>query len=236
MKSNLKSAYILTNAVLVSILKDHLSSDYNTDGMTVRFTGNNAVLANITPKAEDEDDIDPELYAYQNDEDEDEDDDEIYNMVVNACTIEPRTASQIAEATGLSRYDVDNALSSSEFAKVAPARENGQTVSMFMRTGTTPYDNTVAKERNRIIDQVVKFKNRILVVAPGPDESGANRPDLVQEVCDQIQSDHTLPLSMKDDLCEELRRDARSIFYAMAESQDLYHAGNSWKRHRLTVV
>lgn len=253
MKSNLKPAYILSSAVLISMIKEHLSSEFETDGMTVRFTGNNVVVANITPKvqkgtssftapvssidynfeANNPDEFDDE---YEEDDEDENDGDIIYEMVTKACTVEPRTASQIAAVTELARHDVDNALSSSDFAKVAPARENGHTVPMYMRTGTAHYDEFQSQERTRIINQVVKFKNRILAVVPGADEEGANRPDLVQQICDDIQSDHTLPLSMKDNLCEELRRDARGIFYAMAEGQDLYHAGNTWKRHRLTVV
>jgi len=263
MKSILKPAYILKNSDLLAILKEHLSSEFDTSRMSVRFTGTNVCIANITPKPEqsalippsqtppgftvlttrsfsaeiDEDEDDGEWEGYDEDEDDDSvaEEDQV-QMVRNMITVEPRTVSQIVQITGLPEYQVRNVLSDTdEFATVAPAREGGKTVSMYMRKGTHYFDGFKASESKRIADQVVKFKQRILAAAPGPNEDRMERPAIVDRVCMSIQNDHYLPLSTKE-LCEEIRRDARAVFYAMAECDMLYHSGHGWQRHKLAAV
>ena len=223
-------AFIIKNREMSELLKAHFANQgYDVSKLTVRFTTDCAVVAGIVEK--------PAMPATHpiaalvseaaESLKEGEDDNEVLDtapedqiaMVRKYTTAEPRTVNQLVELSGLTEDQVRMVLSanSEEFEKVAPARENGRTVPMFMSNGNTWYFNQfVAQEAMRISTQVAKYKGLILAEV-GEDEY-EDRESIVARVTE----------GLAEGFREEFQRDARAVFYAMAESGDLVHEGHGW--------
>lgn len=217
----MKSAYIITNSEMTQILKGHLAKlGWNTAGLTLRFTSTNAVVAGISRVEEDCDE--PEGF----DDDEPETDwsghtQEQLEVAHGLLAKEPHTIGQIAVALAVSTYEAANIVSSLDGAveAVAPAREDGKTVSRYMLTGTEAYEQFVAEEKVRVDEQVEKWGFQILLAVPKFYQRGADRPAIVGVMCE----------SLSEESAEELRRDAKAVFYRMAETGQLEHRSSTWR-------
>jgi hypothetical protein len=224
----MKSAYIISNRELIQILGVHLREQgFNTSDMSIRFTSTNAVVAGITKVKSVEDE--PEDFD-ESEEDNDEDEDEMAALglavlVLDELNSSPRTAKALATKMGVEIHDIGRALaelqSTGQVAKVAPAREDGETVSMFMRTGTEAFGTFVEREQLRVAAQVEKWAPYVIAHAPKFYEEGGDRMAILERVCEGL--DH--------EQAEELRADCRNVFYGMAD-QMLYHSRNAWKAYR----
>jgi hypothetical protein len=225
----MKNAYIITNSEMTAILKEHLAKQgFSTSKLSVRFTSTNAVVAGIekvthpgtgiylatsTPSSDVEDQFDDEV-------EEDEDDFSLVEAVREELSIKPMTIAALTVALAVEAYQIGDALSDLDVEAVAPARENGQTVSKWMVTGTEAYEQFVAEEKARIVERTEELSSSILSSVPKFHERGVERPDLVNKVCEG--------LALEDER-EALRRDARAVFYRMAELGQLEHHNHSWR-------
>jgi hypothetical protein len=219
----MKSAYIITNSEMTQILKGHLAKlGWNTAGLTLRFTSTNAVVAGISRIEEDCDE--PEGFV---DEEEDgcETDwdsnlqDGIDEAARGLLSKEPHTVGQLAVALGVAAFAASTAIENLCAEAVAPAREDGRTVSRYMVPGTEAYEQFVAEEKVRVDEQVEKWGFSIVLAVPKFYQRGADRPTIVGTMCE----------SLSVESAEELRRDAKAVFYRMAEAALLDHRGNSWR-------
>lgn len=225
----MKEAHVITSDELDMILKNHLTSKgYDCANMQFQCLAASIVVVGLTlleqPQAE------PESF----DDEEDDDEDDGWNAeqaltrddVLETLEHTPRTVQEMAKAMDLDVGAVATAvnclLETGEVAKVAPAREDGRTISMFMKTGTTAYEDFVEFEKSRVERQIHKWAPTILAAAPKFYEKGRDRMQILEEICSCLSHDSA----------EELRKDCRNVFYGMAERQMLYHSGHAWKAFR----
>jgi len=136
------------------------------------------------------------------------------------------TISEIYPAARMGPWEVNEVISalaaSGCVAAVAPAREDGNTVSKWMLTASEGFDAFVQEERKRVQGQVAKWKHSVLENMPKYYEPFADRRCLVDAICEGLSS-------VEQE--EEIRRDAKAIFYAM-EGDQLYHANHGWRLSR----
>lgn len=225
----MKSAYIISNRELIEVLGAHLRTQgFNTSDMTIRFTSTNAVVAGIVKiEAEPESFEDEEPEA---DSDWGEDEDEMATLGAAVLVLDelnsPRTAKELASNVGVEVHEVHAALaelqSTGQAAKVAPAREDGETVSVYMRTGTEAYDAFVAAEEARVEAQVEKWAPTVLLAAPKFYQGAADRMEILERICEDLG----------EESAEEIRKDCRNVFYGMAARNLLFHQGHGWKAFR----
>lgn len=219
----MKNAYIITNSEMTEILKGYLSDrGYDVSRLTVRFTSTNAVVAGIKEPGVTMAPAEvPELEDQFDDEIE-EDEDGGFNlagMVREQITAHPMTAAALALALDVATYQVMDTLGEVGAEAVAPAREDGRTVSKWMVPGTEAYDQFVAQERARIEGQVEKWGSKILLAVPKFYQRGIERPQIVETMCETLDYG----------AAEELGRDAKAMFYRMAELGQLEHVGHAWR-------
>lgn len=211
----MKNAYIISNSEMVGILREHLSNaGFDTSGLTVRFTSTNAVVAGIS-RAEEADG--PNSF---DDEKAEESDFSMVEAVREEIASKPMTIAALAAALNATQYEVRGALAALNAQSVAPAREDGCTVSMWMLPGTDAYEQFVADEKARIDEQVEKWENKVGAAVPKFYQKGAERPQVVENICENLSPESA----------EELRRDAKAIFYRMAEAGKLEHREHSWRK------
>jgi hypothetical protein len=222
----MKNAYIISNTEMSSILKAHLSKQgYDTSKLTVRFTSTNAVVAGIEKVAEPGAGL--SLATSSKFEDIDEyNRDALLEAVRGEITTKAMTLSALATVLAVSLSDVTDAVSLLNAEPVAPAREDGRTVSKWMLTGTEQYDAFVAKEQARIDEEVERWSDEILSFAPKYYEDSEDRGALVDRICENTPQSRLEALGADR---EDLRRDARSIFYRMAETDRLEHHNHLWR-------
>ncbi|MCK5643380.1 MAG: hypothetical protein KAJ19_21400 [Gammaproteobacteria bacterium] len=166
------------------------------------------------------------------DEDDDDDGEEgELSTTLRASVLEhiehsPATCHQIAMTLSVESYEVSQALSElgDKVAKVAPAREDGRTVSEWMATGSDEFDVVMDGEEARIDAQVAEWKDHILATAPAFYERRIERPALLEKLVESVDG-----ALMKEGAQEEIRRDCRAIFYAMAEKGMLQHQEHGWR-------
>lgn len=228
----MKSAYIITNSEMISILKEHLAKQgFKTANLSVRFTSTNAVVAGIEKVTEAATDLSyaTGLPGRFDDEDLEEEIEEentsfaLSEAILDEIATAPMTAAALATALDVEVYEIVDALGylEDQVAAVAPARESGATVSKFMKTGTETYDLFVAAEKNRVAKQVEKWKDRVCWQVPKFHERREERPAIVDAICANLASD--------DELKEEIRRDAKAVFYKMADLGILEHESHGWR-------
>jgi hypothetical protein len=209
-------AFIIKNREMSELLKAHLANQgYDVSKLTVRFTTDCAVVAGIKEKL-----VSETAESLETDEVLETAPEDQIAMVRKYTTAEPRTVSQLVELSGLTEGQVNMVLTanSEEFKKVAPARENGRTVPMFMSNSLTWYFNAfMAKENSRIDTQVQKYKGFILDAVEG--DCFEDRESIVARVTN----------GLSEGFREEFQRDARAIFYAMLENGYLEHEGHGWR-------
>jgi hypothetical protein len=222
----MKSAYIISNRELVQILGAHLRTQgFRTSDMTIRFTSTNAVVAGISKvSAEVESYSDEEEGSDEDDSDEEEHLAALANQVLDGITEQPRTIRELSNMTGLCESDVVSFLGDfgEKVAKVAPAREDGETVSMYMKTGTEAFDAFVAGEKIRVAAVIEQWKDAVLLHVPKFYEEGGDRMAILERIC----------CVRDEEDAEAIRKDCRNVFYGMAEQNLLYHNGNEWKAFR----
>lgn len=164
-------------------------------------------------------DEDPEEF---DDCDEERADIDVENDVLEALTPEPLTVAQVAAKLELVESTVARAMGrwgEGRIAKVAPAREDGTTVSMFMATGTPRFDAFVKAEAARVESQIAKWQNAVLMAVPKAEERRTERPEILETICS----------SLPHESAEEIRRDCRAVFYGMAEKGLLDHGRGGWR-------
>jgi len=140
--------------------------------------------------------------------------------VLAAIRMKPRTAWEIAEEIRSDACSVNSTLGhlGDKVAKVAPAREDGETVSRWMATGSDEYGAFVAQEKERVEAQVEKWNADVLKHAPAFYERYEDRMTILENlISGYVATD------------EEIRRDCKSIFYAMAEKGLLEHHEHGWR-------
>lgn len=236
---NMKSAYIISNQELIQILGAHLRKQgFNTTDMTLRFTSTNAVVAGIT-EIEAKSKTSEATYAFvedYEDEEEDEEDEDWKERLHQAhaerdlwrsktrdlLSESPLTMKQLAMALAVTETVATQVLCDLDAQAVCPAREEGETVSMFMLPGTEAYDNFVAQEKVRVAEQVAKWGPAVLAKAPPFYEAAEDRMKLLEEVCHGLNEEDS----------EELRRVCRNVFYGMKDQKQLFHNRNGWKAFR----
>jgi len=167
-----------------------------------------------------------EAEDFDDDASDDDDDDDTHDVdaetVLKAFSSEPRTVSQVADAMGWGEDKVAQTVENwgeHVIAKVAPAREDGRTVSMWMQTGTPQFDAFVKGEAARVEGQIEKWQNAVLTAVPKTEERRRERPEVVDVLCSNLPHDSA----------EEIRRDARAVFYGMAEKGLLDHGRGGWR-------
>jgi len=224
----MKNAYIITNSEMVGILKEHLAKQgFSTSKLTVRFTSTNAVVAGIEQVTHPGTGIylatsAPEGTVEDQFDDEVEDDDGGFNLadaVREQIAAYPMSAAALALALDVATYQVLDTLGEMGAEAVAPTREDGRTVSKWMVPGTEAYDQFVAQEKARIDGQVDKWGSKILLAVPKFYQQGLERPQIVETMCETLGYG----------AAEELRRDAKAMFYHMAELGQLEHVSHAWR-------
>lgn len=222
----MKNAYIITNNELKTILQAHLSGEgYNTAGMTLRFTATNAIVAGITPVEHFDDQEDPSSF---DDEVEAQVEAALINKVRAHITLSPKSVNVLAQLLDEPPSKIGTMLSEIGAEAVAPCREYGKTVSLWMLPGTSQHAAFVAGESARIEECVSQLADLIQSKLPRFYEEGISRPEAVERACLEL-SDALIPTQSV--YREELRRDARAVFYAMKESGLLQHdeLNHTWR-------
>lgn len=215
----MKNAQILESSEVHCALREYFTKrGYNVGAMVVYITAPLLVSGLTT--------LDGEAVDHEDEEYDEPNDEEVKTLLSNireCIANEPATIAQIATKLDLPRSTVVNAFEAmSDVARVAPAREDGQTVPMFMISGTEAYDKFVEMERERIEAQVETWKSVVLQHVPRFYEEPETRPNIIEAMCE----------GRPEDVGEVLRRDGKAIFYRMAEMDLLHHSGNVWQAFR----
>lgn len=159
------------------------------------------------------------------DENDDLEDDPttLSEAILDEVSSTPKTAAELSVALGVSGYPLRLAMSylkeAGTIEAVAPRRHEGHTVSAFMKTGTETYVEFVANEAARIGSQAERWLQAITEHAPAFYDRRVERPKIVNAVCEGLGEDES----------EDLRRDARGIFYKLAEQGVLEHKSHRWR-------
>jgi hypothetical protein len=231
----MKSAYIITNTELVAILSTHLEQEgYDVSGLSVRFTSTNAVVAGIEK-------LEKTSFVQTEDESSEEEEEEIPGMegmsseevadkILEVATYEPKTLKQISQETGLEQWLVNDA-AAALLHRVAPAREDGATVSRWMKPDTGYYTGFLAQEAERVSAMTARWADYVVGCVPKFFENRRDRLSIIEDICVAVGKDVTNEHVLE--CCrEEIRQYGKAVFYKMAEDGTLQHSEHGWRMFR----
>jgi len=230
----MKNALLITRTELVELVRNNLEANgFYIGDATVRISSTGATVVGAVKKDKAQivgggiaivvalpDEGDDE-YEDEYENDEEDTSFSLSAAVLAAIAEAPMTIGAIAEELNTDEGSVRYALQAlgGHVESVAPARRDGQTVSCWMKTGTTEHSLFVAAEAERIDKRVEELTNTVLVGAPKFYERRADRMEIVNGLCG----------GMPEADAENLRRDNRAVFYRMEEKGLLEHQGHGWR-------
>lgn len=101
---------------------------------------------------------------------------------------------------------------------VAPARENGKTVSLYMSNKNPGYEAFVAAEKEKVESMTDALSGIFMKHLPAFHEEVAHRPQVVAAA-----------MEANPDTAESLALYARAVFYNMAEKEMVEHTRGGWR-------
>lgn len=140
--------------------------------------------------------------------------------IIAILTETPMTVEQVAYAACTTVDVANEVMSDLDLFKAAPARENGRTVSKWMIDGTPQATAFRIAEKARVNGRVEDMRKAILDAAPLFHQRRVDRPTIVSKMVEQCAH---------EDQAEGILRDARAVFYRMAETGELEHDGHTWR-------
>ena len=219
------TAYILDKGELEAILREAMGKPsltihhFDTDGVTVSWKGDSELTIPMsTGTATTAAAVESTCPCEDDDEDEHT---ERQSSVLDAIRFTPKTVLEIADDLDLDVYDVGCALNhlGDKVAKVAPAREDGETVSRWMATVEDAYEAFVAHETARVKAVTAKMAATVLAAMPPFYKEGRPRLEVFEKLADDFD----------DDQMEELLRDCKAICYALKAEGVLEHKDSTWR-------
>lgn len=209
----------LNSTGITELLRTHFNArGYNTDAMDYRMALSGSIEVVGLEKV-------PGVVDHASQDDEVIENAKIRDAVLEEIYHEPHAVGAIAALLeGVTWGQVNAALDQlgDQVATVCAAREDGETVSAWMKTGTPQCQEFVEAEAARIDALVEEHKDAVLAAAPKFYARFVAREDILYRLCEGRPEEEQ----------ETLRRDCRSVFYRMAALSILQHQGHGWRAYK----